>query len=335
MSEPKLQHFVPKLSLKHFAGPDPRGHVWTYDAESGEVFSRIPEETAVQKHFYSAGNSDGSTNYAIEKMLSRIESKASPIYDNLVAGTFPSGEQERADFSAFLAVSYVRTPSMRRMSGEMLGRFMQITNYATGTHEGAFQSLVRRYEKETGQALSDGAKKRVRDDLVDPSSYRIEIPQQNTFHVFRVVNELAPVLHRMLWVLVEPKHGFFITGDNPLVRQVDPKTAHPFYGDHGFLNRTAEVTFPLSPQRMLMLIWGEGDTSRVGEQDAQLQLGRDFVDMMNRNRAIHAERYLYAHIRHKHIEELAREYKAHKPGMTTSGFGPERYAQVQVSRRRK
>lgn len=56
---PKGHHFIPRLHLQHFAGPDPQGQVWTYDAQTGNVWSAIPEEIAVQTHFYSAGRYDG------------------------------------------------------------------------------------------------------------------------------------------------------------------------------------------------------------------------------------------------------------------------------------
>jgi hypothetical protein len=45
--------------------------------------------------------------------------------------------------------------------------------------------------------------------------------------------------------------------DNALTRAVDPKSVSPFYGDGGFVNRTGEVTFPLSPKTMLLITWAE------------------------------------------------------------------------------
>jgi hypothetical protein len=40
-----------------------------------------------------------------------------------------------------------------------------------------------------------------------------------------------------------------------VVRLVDPRSDHPIYGDHGFLNKTAEVSFPLSSKMLLLMSW--------------------------------------------------------------------------------
>jgi hypothetical protein len=42
-----------------------------------------------------------------------------------------------------------------------------------------------------------------------------------------------------------------------------------------------------------------------------------------------------AHIRHKHLQQRAAEFKDSRPGMTTRGFGPEQFAQMRLSRRSK
>ncbi len=79
---PKGQHFIPRLHLQHFAGDNPKGQVWTYDATSGQAWSAIPEETAVQTHFYSAERDDGSMDTRIEEFLSIVEGAAAP-YTNV------------------------------------------------------------------------------------------------------------------------------------------------------------------------------------------------------------------------------------------------------------
>jgi len=33
--------------------------VWTYDAQTGQVRSAVPEQTAVETHFYSVERDDG------------------------------------------------------------------------------------------------------------------------------------------------------------------------------------------------------------------------------------------------------------------------------------
>lgn len=323
---PKGQHIVPRLHLQHFVGYAPQGQIWTYDAETGTTRSAIPDETAVQNHFYSVENDDGTWNTQIEDYLGTVENAAAPIYEKMLKGYIPNNNQEKADFSTFLAIMYARTPTMRRMYAEMYGRRIQIESYAYGVHDKAFEKLIKDYEKQQGITIDAATQEKLRKDLVDPSKYILQVPKERTFVALTLADKLAPMFFDMNWSLMAPKNGFFITSDNPVVRCVDPKTVHPFYGDHGFLNKTVEITFPLSPKLLLLLTW-----RRIGA--AQVVVEREAVDGWNKVRATHSERHLYAHIEHKNIGKLAQKYKGSRPGMTTSGFGPEKFSEVKVPRR--
>ena len=134
-------------------GPNPKGQLWTYDAQTEHVRSATPENTAVETHFYSAENPDGTMDTQIEEYLASVEGKAAPVYEALLKGRIPKDTQGRADFSTFLALMYMRTPTMRRMSAEMYGRHLQIINYAYGIDKKAFDGLTRRVEKERGTCL--------------------------------------------------------------------------------------------------------------------------------------------------------------------------------------
>jgi len=323
---PKGQHFIPRLHLQHFAGPAPKGQVWTYDAIGAKAWSAIPDETAVQTHFYSTEREDGSMDTRIEEFLSTIESAAAPVYEGLLKGVIPKDSQARTDFAQFLALMHVRTPAMRRMAAEIHGRGVQIHNYAYASNPEAFESLTRRVEEEKGEPIDPKIKEEIRKCMLDPSGYELIISKERTLSALSASVKLTPILYKMKWLLVSAAHGFFITSDNPLVREVDPKTRHPIYGDHGFLNKTAEVSFPLSPKHLLLLSW-EQDVREYGVFE------RDHVDLMNKARAAKSDRYLYAHIHDKRLERLAAEFKDSRPQMTTQGFGPDRFAPIKVARR--
>jgi Protein of unknown function (DUF4238) len=325
---PKGQHFIPRLHLQHFAGPTPKGQVWTYDAIGAKTWSSIPQETAVQTHFYSAENGDGSMDTRIEEFLSVVESAAAPVYEGLLKGAIPKDSQARMDFAQFLALMHVRTPAMRRMNAEIQGRGIQIHNYAYASNPKAFDSLTRRVEKEKGEPINPKIKEEIRKLMRDPSGYELIISKERTLSALRPSDKLTPILYKMKWSLALAMHGFFVTSDNPLVRQVDPKTHHPIYGDHGFLNKTAEVTFPLSPKLLLLLSWQE-DAREFGAFE------RDHVHLVNKARAANSDRYLYAHIHDKRLERLAAEFKDSRPQMTTQGFGPDQFVPIKIARRLK
>ena len=86
MSNPKRQHYIPKMLLKHFA--DDKGQLSSFanDApEKGVDTERNPKSLSYEKHLYTRTKLDGSKDYSTEKSLSEIESKADPIVCKMVA----------------------------------------------------------------------------------------------------------------------------------------------------------------------------------------------------------------------------------------------------------
>lgn len=323
----KRQHYIPKLHLRHFAGDTPKGQVWTYDAHAGTVRSAIPDNTAVQSHFYSIEADDGSMDTRVEDILALAEGNAAPVYERLLRSEIPKNDTEdRANFAYFLSLMYVRTPAMRKMAAEVAGRTLQIMCYDSGSDTKAFDALNKRAEADGARELSAEEKERLRQDFLDPSKYTIQIAQQSTLNILGTAEKLAPILFDMTWSIIEPQTNFFITTDNPLVREVDPKSRHPVYGDHGFVNKTAEVIFPLAPQRLLLISW-DREAPEMG-----ICVG-EHVKRINRTLAAHSDRYLFSHVRSDGLEKLAAKYKNSRPGMTTQGFGPENFAKIEVRRR--
>jgi Protein of unknown function (DUF4238) len=128
-------------------------------------------------------------------------------------------------FSQFVALMIVRTPAMRRMYAEIIGRGFQIRKYAYTIHDQAFESLIRRVEKHSRQKLDEAIKARVRKKMLDPSDYAVVLSQQATFGALEMADTLAPLFFDMHWSIIRAKHGFFITSDNPVVREVEPENA--------------------------------------------------------------------------------------------------------------
>jgi len=92
---------------------------------------------------------------------------------------------------------------------------------------------------------------------IEPFERHIAIEAKRHFQPLRdalkTADPLAPLFFDMKSSILHANHGFFITSDNPVVREVDPRTRHPFYGDGGFTNKTVEVTFPLSREVLLLI----------------------------------------------------------------------------------
>ncbi len=234
---PKAQHIVPRLHLQHFSGPEPKGQVWTYDKNTGNTRSAIPEETATYGHFYSLEREDGTQDTTIERALADNEGKSDPIYKKLLAGYCNIEGDERAEFSVFLATLYLRTKAMRQDAANVFGMSYQNLRYAYGSNDEAFNELINRVEKAKNEKIPDNIKAIVRRSLIDPSQHKVLVSKVPTITVFDSAAPLAQIFYDMNWSIVNVKHGFLITSDNPVVKVVDPATRHPIYGDGGFINR--------------------------------------------------------------------------------------------------
>lgn len=324
----KGHHTIPRLHLQHFAGRQPPGQVWTYDAVAAKQWSAIPEETCVQTHFYSAERNDGTMDTRVEDFLAGVESRAAPVYEGLLKGIFPSKPQARFDFAQFLALMYTRTTAMRRMFAKMHGHGAQILSYAYATNPKAFGGLIRRVEAEKGEQIDPAIKEDVKQRMLNPSGFVMEVSKESTLTALGASDKLTPILNDMKWSLIKPRHGYFITSDNPLVRQVDRRSSHPVYGDHGFMNKTVQVTFPISPKLLLLLSWKKYPLDHG-------VIERDDVHELNAVRAAHSDRYLFAHMKDRQIVRLADRFKNSRPDMMTRGFGPKQFAPVEVPRRSK
>ena len=327
MNTPKRQHIIPCMHLRHFTGADPEGHVWNYDALSARRWSATPENTAVEGHFYSGERADGTMDTTIEELFAGIENLAMPTYEGLLHGEIPNRSQERMNFAHFLGVMHCRTRVMRRMAAETAGRFKQIMLYANAKHPDAFDRSVRDYERELGRQLTLEEREDTRRAMLDPSGYEFTIPKEETFAVIPAADQLAPIFFEMRWWTFTAVAGFFITSDNPLVRWVDPDTCHAIYGDHGFLNKTVEVTFPLSPRKLLLMCWSAADLPE--------DVGQEFTRHANMIRASQSDQFLYAHQNDDEIARLAAEFRDSRPTMTTQGFGPRKFGPVRLQRRRE
>ena len=106
----------------------------------------------------------------------------------------------------------------------------------------------------------------------------------------------------------------FHTTDNPLVREIDPKSISPSYGDGGFYNKTANHISVVTDETAFHVVGTFAHTVKP--------CSRDYVECVNKALAVRSDQYLYSHIHHKRLEQLAAEFKHSRPGITTQGFGP-------------
>jgi len=318
-----MQHIIPVMHLNRFAGIDPKGHVWTYPKHGGEPRSGIPDAIGAERHFYSYENEDGTHDTWVEQTLSRVESSAEEPYRKLLRAEIPKGA-ERVAFAGFLATMYFRTRPARRMAAEMQSRFVQLKTYATANHPGAFETLIRKFEAEENKTLSAEERSTLKAVMLDPSGYELLMPKHRTLDIFEKAKLIAPLLHDMTWTIAEPAHGFVITSDQPVCRVVLTGAAR--HQEFGFKDKDVEVSFPLSPKRLLLMSWNKGLPNIF-------VAGREFIMDRNALRVQHAEGEIYSHIKHIQVERLVARYKTHRLDMAGGTMPNQKLMPVRVPRR--
>ena len=163
-------------------------------------------------------------------------------------------------------------------------------------HDGTFETLVAKVEDREGRPLSPEGREALRKAMLDPSDYSLTVPKGKALIGLSTVPEISKLFEAMSWTICVAASGFFITSDNPVALHWGPKSPHHL----GFRNKTVEVMLPLSPKCMLMLTWRK-KFRKVAALPAAA------VKQVNKLVASHAERFVYAHLEHKHIAKLARE----------------------------
>jgi hypothetical protein len=297
------QHFVPQLHLKHFRGEVPKNMIWTYSKVRGIVRPSRIQETGFKKNFYSVQDEGGVYFDDIDNMLTDIENRSTDPYHKLLSGEIPTG-QERADFSVFLATSFTRSPALIRSFAESSARMSTLEVRMNAKDRNRFDGMIDRIERETGEALFD--RDAAFEFINDPRRYTIGISEKSGLKAIGIADKLAPMLFDRHWHVIESVAEPFITCDNPVCRWVPPDSVHPIYGDGGFVNRRAEISYPLSARRLLLL---------TGEPIGQsiLYANTQAVWSQNELRVMDAEDHVFADRKDESITALVKKYKDHRP----------------------
>jgi hypothetical protein len=317
------QHIVPVLCLKHFT--DQRGHVWTFDKTLKKHRSSRPEETATVGHYYSVEREDGSMDTTIEDVFTAIENEAAPVYEKMVAGELPKGSDREA-FAQFLGIMYTRSPESRRL-GMAAAKFIFETQIAaTGAIKPAFHAHLKRLEA-AGVDVTDP--ERIRRWLLDMSHSKLVLPKHYALMPIGHSPKLANLFLNLKWSMFRAESHFFLTCDNPIYRAIDGSTAHPIYGDHGLRNKTAQITFPLSPKRLLFMHW-------EAKFPIEVPMTAKMVKAENLKRVLAAERQIYAHLEYRKLARLTAGLPSgKKPVARGTGFdGSTGFAEVTLPRKR-
>ncbi len=297
--------------------------VWTYDTADDNIWPASPENTAVQANIYSPKDDSGEYLDEIEDWLAAVETTAAPLYARVIDGNVLA-DQERADFSVFLASLYARSPANIRASAEFKGYAMQLAFGAFLSDRERYDRLIDRFDEAKGMTTSKEKRDQAFEFARDKDAYTLEVNQHAGLSNIQVTDRLAPILFQMKWDLIIVDDQHLITSDNPMVRVTPPEDYHPVYGDGGFFGKRTWVTIPLSPDRLLQLTWSDEPKGQMLRGD------KEYGRLFNRQRAYFSEKYLFASKKDSGIRALGQKHKDNRQRIEMTGM--ERMAEVNVKR---
>lgn len=281
MNSPKRHHYLPQFYLKGFCRND---YLWVYDRKMNQVRRQTPINTALQTHYYSVENEDGEKNTEIESFLSQIEGLTKPIIEKVSIKDEISVE-EKEILSVFLAFLMNRVPDFEKSANKMEEHFVKMMANMMFSDEKRAESIMNRYEKETGNSKEITAKELV--DFHRRGAYTIKIHRNESLRLMLDLSfDIANYFTQMDWAFFHaPRKTSYVTTDNPLfIVPPDDWDHKSFYGV-GIITHGAKKVAPLS-QKVCMVMYDHGET--IFHND----INREAVKRINFNITVHTDRFL-------------------------------------------
>lgn len=225
----------------------------------------------------------------------------------------------------FVATLHVRTPAMINAVAAGHAQMMDFELEQMLRSRTSFEAASARFERDTGKPVGDY--EALRAFISDKSQYHLAVTQKLGLSIIGAADDIAPLLYARQWVVCGALEGSFVTSDHPVYRWAPPGTRHGVYGDGGFKNRKAEITFPLSPTKLLLMF---SPDEAEGPPEPNVLLDREGVASANEMRVLAAERYFYSSARDDQLATLAKEHPRATPQLKIDF--PGRRANVKVVR---
>lgn len=278
MSEPKKHHFLPQSYLERFLDEDsqsklPHIHVST-KAKRPIGFVAAIHDTAVVADYNTIDFKDTPPDRVnIEQALSKAEASHKLLLDRILT----EGEISRDDkgeLSFFIALTHMRVPKFKRIIEQSLRSAV----LATGDwmlEQGRLPPLPEGLRKYKGMRFRDFISIDIYNWIILKYMYDTSI-SSGFAHTLQLMN---------FHLLKASTDSVFITGDSPVCifhphyERIKPLGVSPRHPE-------AELTIPLSPTTLLLLINEDRDIRR--------ELGAQDVEEYNRRTIVMADRYVYS-----------------------------------------
>ncbi len=286
----KRHHTIPRSYLEGFT--DENGHVWVLDTKN-KIFNTQPENILVETHFYRITLKSGEKSVLVEDTLANIESVYASIFKNKISQDKFLTDDERAKVSIFFSAMMHRTKPYRESMRNMLERLK--ISMEEWREQFRKNPQARRLSSAMPSSGNGITLKELEAGLADFDEHHAAdlIPQ---------VISTAQIIFDMKWSIWKyPKgEGGFVTSDSPLV--VMRPASIKKYGKNaigsqpGLLFQDAEITLPLSKDRLLLAGW-------ILNEDTYYEVPSEIAENINQRTILNSSERIIASNRKK-LEEI-------------------------------
>jgi hypothetical protein len=272
MSNPKKQHYVPQVYLKHFTDDD--GFIHIYDKEKDEFRRQTPANTGYSKHFYTV-EVNGEKNYTIEKALALyVDTLYQPVMNKIINKETLTFE-DKENLAVFVTFQYLRTPKQRKNYNRMVDDFYKRTSKIIFEMK-KVHGLLKDLDPHEIDSL---------EDIVKNERFIVAVPnEQSLLLMLEFSKEMSAMLTCHNFIIIEASSkSEFVTSDHPY-SMVKENWSPPWSG-YGIVNTTK--LFPLSPRYLLML-------KDPGDKTMYYHLNKSQVRELNMTITSWSDRFLFS-----------------------------------------
>ena len=285
-------HRVPRFYLERFANE--RMQIATVDRRTRARRASAIRETAAEKDFYTAINTEGAKDGKTEHLLSHIEGNAARAIKNIlnpVFPLFPPRQQDRADLCLFLAFQKVRGKLTRKRI-EMLGDLWAHLQIPAGMTTGQARAWLQANEQE---ATPESVQEIVELSASMEDFEFVPDPNAHLSVMGGVALRISELLLPRPWWIAEYDSPALLTSDEPVALHFRDRSRRPGH-DRGIAHAD-EIWFPLDPRRLLIL-GSPGDP--LPEQ--RVRPAAQTAVTVNRTIAAGAYEHIYMHPAQDHLK---------------------------------
>jgi hypothetical protein len=272
----KDQHWIPKCYLRGWTDPaaptgyDPYVHVFTKDGAASR--KKAPSNLFTQTDLYTIKLPDGGRDLRLEHGLAGLEASFSETRRDYLSKRRHIPFTRYFKLLAFLSAMHSRTPS--RME-----HFMGFWNEVLAMGDEMERNMKGASKEERRRVAAASLPGRGPTATIDEIRKFTSSPMENTL-VPLMESELPLLMLMRCIVLCTASQTGFITSDSPVV-WFDPDwhRGPPLYRSPCFSDPRLEITLPMSPTQMLILMHGPFDPARPV---AYLDVGEEAVTELNR-----------------------------------------------------